>query len=65
MKHRYEKIYSEIKEGKLDVRVPLVKDRPKSMFNYGGLKDISKDPEDWRNECAARFFQLKSIAVDQ
>jgi hypothetical protein len=64
MNNRYEKIYSNIKEGELDVRVPLLKDRPISMFNRWECSDITNDPEHWRNKCAARFFQLKSIAIE-
>jgi hypothetical protein len=64
MNYRYDKIYSEIKEGKLEVRVPLLTDRPRSMFNGWEQSDITNDPEHWRNKCAARFFKLKSIAIE-
>jgi hypothetical protein len=46
-----------------DVGVPVLPSYPRSFVGQGW--DITNDPQNWRNRCAADFFGLRSIRVAQ
>jgi hypothetical protein len=65
MQHRYDQIRSDIEQGRIDVRLPKLGDRPKIFFARFGWAGIRVDPGYWQNQCAARFYGLRSIAIEQ
>jgi hypothetical protein len=64
MQQRYKQIQSDIDNGKIDVRVPKVGNRPKIYFHGFNWAGITEDPGYWQNRFAARFFKVNSLAVE-
>jgi len=64
MEERYKQIHSDIEQGVIDVRVPKLTNRPKVYFSGFNWADITEDPDQWKNQCAARFFRLNSLAIE-
>ena len=63
LENRYGLIQAQSARGIKDIEVPPVPSYPRSFVGRGW--DITNDPQNWRNRCAADFFGVRSIRVAQ
>jgi hypothetical protein len=55
-------ILTNLQQGNLEVNIP--DNQAKSFDEFSGLSDLTSDPGDWVNQCAASFYGLHQLTVN-
>jgi hypothetical protein len=56
-------ILTNLQQGKLDVNI--LDSHARSFDDFSGLSDLTSDPGNWVNQCAASFYGLHQLTVNQ